>query len=561
MDNREERSGPVTDYRAVFESTPDPSLVLDRDFMIVAVNEAYLRATMTTREGMIGRWMFDVFPDNPDDIDATGVSNLRASLNRVLNNKTSDVMALQKYDIRRPLELGDGFEVRYWSPVNAPVMGADGEVEYIVHRVQDVTEFVRARQDGDLANISELRERIVKMEAEIFSKTEEVAAINALLKHANEQLETQNEVVRRGKEEWERTFDSMPDLIAVLDHDDRIVRMNRAMAERIGRPPEQCIGLPCYEAVYGTDCPPAFCDRSETAVIHAGQLKAEVSTIAGHYLITTTPIITPDGSMFASVHVARDISERKEAEQKIERLNTDLAARNAELEQINHQLESFNRMISHDLRQPLNVMGTSFQALQMLCNDQLDEDCRSYIRTAYTRMIGMNNLIEGMLKLSQTSHVEILRQEINLSEMAKGIFAGVRLTEPQRKVTVNIAEDIKAVGDPFLIQSVLENLIGNAWKYTTSVAEAFIEFGATEIDGKTTYFVRDNGKGFDMADTDKLFKPYKRLPGTDHLKGFGIGLSTVARIIERHGGRIWAVAEPDKGATFYFTLSDDSSST
>jgi PAS domain S-box-containing protein len=150
------------DFRSLFESAPDCYLVLDPELVIVAVSDAYLRATMTRREEIVGRGLFEVFPDNPDDLQATGVGNLRASLDRVRRDRVADTMAVQKYDIRRPTSDGGGFEVRYWSPLNSPVLGADGELAYIIHRVEDVTEFVRLQEQG-----SQQRQRNQRMEAEI----------------------------------------------------------------------------------------------------------------------------------------------------------------------------------------------------------------------------------------------------------------------------------------------------------------------------------------------------------------------------------------------------------
>src|SRR5947209_12380489 len=141
-------SSPTPDFQALFQSAPGSYLVLTPDLKIVAVSDAYLRATMTKRDEILGRGLFDVFPDNPDDPTATGVSNLRASLDRVLQNRAPDAMAVQKYDIRRPQSEGGGFEERYWSPVNSPVVGTGKEITYIIHRVEDATEFVRLKQQG-----------------------------------------------------------------------------------------------------------------------------------------------------------------------------------------------------------------------------------------------------------------------------------------------------------------------------------------------------------------------------------------------------------------------------
>jgi signal transduction histidine kinase len=178
------------DFRMLFESAPGLYLVLKPDLTIVAVSDAYLRATMTKREAILGRGLFEVFPDNPEDPTATGVINMTASLERVLQNRTSDAMAVQRHDIRRPESEGGGFEERYWSPVNSSVFGTDGEILYIIHRVEDVTEFVRLKQrrteQDQLTN--QLRVRAEQMESEVFLRGQELQDANRQLRAANEEL-------------------------------------------------------------------------------------------------------------------------------------------------------------------------------------------------------------------------------------------------------------------------------------------------------------------------------------------------------------------------------------
>ena len=172
------------DFRALFESSPGCYLVLTPDLTIAAVSHAYLRSTMTTREAILGRHLFELFPDNPDDPKATGVGNLRASLDRVLASKAPDAMAVQKYDIRRPEQDGGGFEERYWSPVNTPVLGPGGKLEYIIHRVEDVTEFVRMKQQGAERDklTEELRTRADRMETEVYLRAQELQEANQRLR-------------------------------------------------------------------------------------------------------------------------------------------------------------------------------------------------------------------------------------------------------------------------------------------------------------------------------------------------------------------------------------------
>ena len=178
------------DFRILFESVPGLYLVLTPDLTIVAVSDAYAQATMTKRSAILGRGLFEIFPDNPDDPAASGVRNLHASLQRVLCNLTADPMAVQKYDIRRPASEGGGFEERYWSPVNSPVFDRDGQIIYIIHRVEDVTEFVHLKQAGIEQNklTEELQSKTSQMEAEIFLRAQEVQNVNGRLETANREL-------------------------------------------------------------------------------------------------------------------------------------------------------------------------------------------------------------------------------------------------------------------------------------------------------------------------------------------------------------------------------------
>jgi PAS domain S-box-containing protein len=250
----------------------------------------------------------------------------------------------------------------------------------------------------------------------------------------------------------------------------------------------------------------------------------------------------------------RDITSRTKLEAQIKALNDDLTARVSELEEANQELDAFNRMASHDLRQPLNTIGTSCQALELLCGEKLDDECKKYVHIAYDRVLAMSGLIEALLKFSRMAHAEPRLEILNLSEMSSNVFLELKLGDPERRVSFKVPECLTAVGDPNLIYSVLQNLIGNAWKYTGKKEQAIIELGATESDGERVYFVRDNGIGFAPADAGKLFNPFERLPGSELFKGNGIGLATVDRIIRRHKGRIRAEGEAGKGATFYFTL-------
>ncbi len=237
--------------------------------------------------------------------------------------------------------------------------------------------------------------------------------------------------------------------------------------------------------------------------------------------------------------------------------NRELQAEIAERKRAESELRAFNYTVAHDLRKPLTVVNGYCQAIKELCGFNLDETCKGYLQEAYDGTLRMNQLIDTLLNFSRLTDVELHRGKVELGEIAKAVAAELHLTEPARRVTFRIAEGGTVNGDANLLKVVLDNLLGNAWKYTGQQEEVIIEFGQTEIDGKPACFVRDNGPGFDKADAEKLFIPFQRLPGAGEFKGHGIGLATVERIIKRHGGKVWAEGEPGKGATFYFTLGNE----
>ena len=232
-----------------------------------------------------------------------------------------------------------------------------------------------------------------------------------------------------------------------------------------------------------------------------------------------------------------------------------LAARAADLKAANDALEAFTYTVAHDLRKPLSVVNGYCQAIKEFCAEKLDEECLEYLQAAFEGTLRMNRLIESLLKFSRAGHVALRWDTVDLSALARNTADDLMVAEPERKVNVTIAQGIEVEGDGDLLRVVLDNLFSNAWKYTRCREEATIEFGVTAMPDRPAYFVRDNGSGFDMATAGEMFAPFKRLPGAESYKGFGIGLATVDRIISRHGGKVWAEGVPGNGATFYFTLT------
>ncbi len=249
-----------------------------------------------------------------------------------------------------------------------------------------------------------------------------------------------------------------------------------------------------------------------------------------------------------------ELRVRLNAGRRIIELQNELAAHAAELEAANKDLEAFSYAVSDDLLKSLLTIGDHARAIQDVICGKDDKECRSYTKRIYDKIRHLGELIGVMHDFFRPTRIELHREAVDLSELAHKTAEKLRMTKPERRATFRIAEGIMGNGDRGLLGVVLENLLDNAWKHTGGCAEAVIEFDKTEVAGKPAYFVRDNGTGFDTVHADKLFAPFQRLPGTEKFPGHGVGLATVERIIRRHGGRLWAEGEPDKGATFWFTL-------
>jgi signal transduction histidine kinase len=811
----------AADFRLLFEQSPDVLLVLLPDaprYTMVAATDARLLTTHTTRAQIVGRGLFELFPDNPDDPAATGAANLRASLERVLATRAPDTMAVQKYDIRGP----DGsFEVKYWSPKNLPVLSAAGEVLYILHRVEDVTELVRASEAGE-----ELRGRTQQMEREVILRSRELAAANRDLREANAKLgeldaaktaffsnvshefrtpltlmlgpiedslgDSAETLGPRQKARLELVRDNSLRLLklvnALLDFSrieagrmrasyapldvasltSKLAGMFQSACEKAGlrlvvdTPPlsgplwvdrdmwekivpnlvsnafkftlageiavrlreepteavlevsDTGIGIPESErhlifdrfhrvasatarthegtgiglslvrdlvelhggrvtvestmgrgTTFRIAIPKGYGHLPAEAVTHEPVDRAEIRDAAAHaaeaarwiggpdlpppgsaaerppaeapraavlvvddnvdlrtyvsgllapfYDVSTAPdgaaalelvrarrpdivvsdVMMPrlDGvgllralrsdpataslpvillsarageeSAIAGLDAGSDdyLAKPFSARELLARVRTHTAlarVRHAwalELERANRELDAFSYSVSHDLRAPLRAIEGFSKLLAEDCAAQLDDDGRSHLARVRAAAARMARLIDDLLGLARLGRSDLVRRPVNVTACAERVAAELALRHPEPKVHVVIPPGLTVTADEGLVTVILENLIGNAWKFSRRKADPTIEVGQIDTPAGA-FFVRDNGAGFDMAHASRLFGAFQRLHSDADFEGTGIGLATVQRIVNRHGGRVWAEGAVGSGATFYFTLGD-----
>jgi PAS domain S-box-containing protein len=347
-------------------------------------------------------------------------------------------------------------------------------------------------------------------------------------------------------------LEAVGDAISIQNSDFRVLYQNRAHKELMG----SHLGEFCYRAYQEKEevcggCPLVEAFRDGNSHRTERQIRAKDGIRSAE--IVSTPVRGGDGKITAAIDVVRDISERKRAEAEVQRVTGELEQRAAQLGEANRELEAFSYSLSHDLRSYITRIGTAQQILA--CGPNPDDSGAAYLlRVIGGACRGMDEMIASMLTLSRLSREEMAWEELCLSDLAREVFWQLRQQEPERRVKFTVTRGLMVRGDRRLLKVALQNLLGNTWKYTAGTPLPRIEMGMEEAGGRNCYFIRDNGVGFDMAEREKLPPPCERLHGAEAFPGTGIGLATVQRAMERHGGEVWAVGEPGKGATFYFTL-------
>ncbi|MBL7909977.1 MAG: GHKL domain-containing protein [Bacteroidia bacterium] len=432
------------DHGCVFHAAPVLFLLLKPNppkFTILDATDAYCLATQTTCSEIINRDLFEVFPDNPADLNATGVSNLRMSLKNVIEKKQPHKMQIQKYDIQVTTENGICFEERFWNPKNSPVLNENNELLYIIHQVEDVTGSVYLQNEIDK------KSKLIK---ENDARINQI--LNALLK------------------------------FTTLDFSERLKTTDKG-------------------------------DELDAIVVGLNSVIDELENYM--YLLKNS---------------------------------------NAELAYANKELDSFSYSVSHDLRAPLRAIKGYSHVLMEDHGHMLNEEGKQTVNVIIRNAAKMAALIDDLLTFSRIGKQDLKKITLRMSNMVDSVIR--EFTNQKQKNSVEFIvkplEDIE--GDNSMIHQVFTNLISNAIKYSGKKEKSVIEIGSYKEKENMVYYVKDNGAGFDMKYYKKLFGVFQRLHSDSEFEGTGVGIAMVQRIIKKHSGEVWAKAEVNVGATFYFSI-------
>ena len=517
MDDANANLVAVDHFRLLFEASPTPFLVLTPGFQIVAVSDSYLRATMTRRHDIVGRGLFEVFPDNPNDPAADGVQNLRNSLNKVLFARQPDEMAIQKYDIRRPAEEGGSFEERYWSPLNIPVFDDKGEVTYIIHRVEDVTENIRTTQ-----------------------------------------------ALQESEEHLRLLVDSVKDYaIFMLDPSGHVKSWNQGAEAIKGYKANEIVGrhFACFYPF--EDVKDGKPERELQRANAEGRYEEEgwrLRKDGSRFFATVVITALRDGAgkLRGFSKITRDITERQKTQRQMEQQNRELELRNREVERATKLKSKFLASMSHELRTPLNAIVGFSDLLDEQTAGPLNDKQKRFVNHIKQGSAHLLQLINDILDLSkiEAGQLELRCEDFHIKDALPEVLSTIRPLAMAKNIQIEhkMESDQHVYADRVRFKQILYNLLSNAVKFTPKAGRIDIDCRG---DGNSVCIsVTDTGVGIRAEDQAVIFEEFRQvegLAGTTQ-EGTGLGLAITKRLVEQQGGGISVESEFGKGSRFTFTL-------
>lgn len=531
----------MLDYHSIFEHAPDLYMILSPELIILDCSDNYLKATLTTRKQVMGRHLFEVFPDNPDDPNATGVANLKASLNRVLQNKTVDAMAVQKYDVRN----ADGvFEEKSWSPINLPVLDKNGNIAFIIHKAEDVTNLLKEkeRQIEQTSLIEDLKEQLKALD--IYRRAQEIQESNNVLR----------ETVKESSEAFETLFNAVPVGVIGINCDGLIKFFNEKACQMFNYESEDIINHPITQILHSPDrdMQEALIDilkqESNEAIIN--QLNSECFGIRnGGKEFPFEINISRTSFNKEVIHLLsiRDVTVQRDAQDQINHYIKDMEEKNKELEQ-------FTYIASHDLQEPLRSITSFIELFQQEYEGVFDENAQMYFEFVLQSTGRMKELIKGLLDYSRIGKQMIIRKE-DLNEILKNVLHDLTNSIERSNAKVTFEELPHLYASGLHLRILFQNLIANALKFHKPGVPPEIHISAEQNKTHWLFCISDNGIGMDNKYQDKIFTIFQRLHSKDTYEGTGIGLAHCKKIVQLHDGKIWFDSKLGEGTRFYFTIS------
>lgn len=425
-----------------------------------------------------------------------------------------------------------------------------GAVDYITKPISPPIVLARVKTHLQLKRVQDyLQDKSAFLEEEVQRRTKVIARTEGALKESEAR--------------YRQLFDTSPDGIVLVGPDGCILQANIAQGQMYRYdPPSDLIGVHATQLValssrdYSVQIMRRRLNGEDIQPVEYELVRKDGTTFFGE--ISATILRKSDGTVSGYICVTHDITDRRRAKEEIEALNAELEQRvlkrTAQLEAVNKELESFSYSVSHDLRAPLRAIDGFSETLLEDYGQMLDDQGRDYLDRVRRAAQHMGRLIEDLLKLSRITRMEFQGEKVDLSALVRSVAEMCRQNNPRQVVDLLIQEGVVVWGDSNLLRIAITNLLDNAWKFTSHTTHPRIEFGVTVKDGKAVHYIQDNGAGFDMANINKLFDAFQRFHSANEFPGTGIGLATVKRIMDLHGGRIWAESEIHKGATFFLTL-------